>query len=147
MKRTDKYLYLANGRLHRSLFGAINEKGEVKIVKDNQVLTKMNEKRAEALGYIARKIKALDDRNLVSCVYLYGSVARGAAHEMSDLDIFIVLKDNDFTAEECRKFRMENSSFNNIDIDIHFENRNIFSKSNSTYHTNIKKEGLELWTA
>ena len=39
MKRTDQYLYLANGRLHRSLFGAINEKGEVKIVKDNQVLT------------------------------------------------------------------------------------------------------------
>ena len=39
MKRTDLYLYLANGRLHRSLFGAINEKGEVKIVKDNQVLT------------------------------------------------------------------------------------------------------------
>ena len=38
MKRTDQYLYLANGRLHRSLFGAINEKGEVKIVKDNQVL-------------------------------------------------------------------------------------------------------------
>ena len=37
MKRTDQYLYLANGRLHRSLFGAINEK--VKIVKDNQVLT------------------------------------------------------------------------------------------------------------
>ena len=34
MKRTDQYLYLANGRLHRSLFGAINEKGEVKIVKD-----------------------------------------------------------------------------------------------------------------
>ena len=42
MKRTDQYLYLANGRLHRSLFGAINEKGEVKIVKDNQVLTRMN---------------------------------------------------------------------------------------------------------
>lgn len=39
MKRTDQYLYLANGRLHRSLFGAINEKGKVKIVKDNQVLT------------------------------------------------------------------------------------------------------------
>lgn len=39
MKRTDQYLYLANGRLHRSLFGATNEKGEVKIVKDNQVLT------------------------------------------------------------------------------------------------------------
>lgn len=39
MKRTDQYLYLANGRLHRSLFGAINEKGEVKIVKDNPVLT------------------------------------------------------------------------------------------------------------
>ena len=39
MKRTAQYLYLANGRLHRSLFGAINEKGEVKIVKDNQVLT------------------------------------------------------------------------------------------------------------
>lgn len=39
MKRTNQYLYLANGRLHRSLFGAINEKGEVKIVKDNQVLT------------------------------------------------------------------------------------------------------------
>ena len=39
MKRTDQYLYLASGRLHRSLFGAINEKGEVKIVKDNQVLT------------------------------------------------------------------------------------------------------------
>ena len=39
MKRTDQYLYLANGILHRSLFGAINEKGEVKIVKDNQVLT------------------------------------------------------------------------------------------------------------
>ena len=39
VKRTDQYLYLANGRLHRSLFGAINEKGEVKIVKDNQVLT------------------------------------------------------------------------------------------------------------
>lgn len=38
MKRTDQYLYLVNGRLHRSLFGAINEKGEVKIVKDNQVL-------------------------------------------------------------------------------------------------------------
>ena len=38
MKRTDQYLYLANGRLHRSLFGAINEKGEVKIVKENQVL-------------------------------------------------------------------------------------------------------------
>ena len=39
MKRTDQYLYLANGRLHRSLFGAINEKGEVQLVKDNQVLT------------------------------------------------------------------------------------------------------------
>ena len=49
MKRNDKYLYIANGRLHRSLFGAINEKGEVKIVKDNQVLTKMNEKQAKAL--------------------------------------------------------------------------------------------------
>ena len=47
MKRTDQYLYLANGRLHRSLFGAINEKGEVKIVKDNQVLTRMNEKQAK----------------------------------------------------------------------------------------------------
>ena len=56
MKRTDQYLYLANGRLHRSLFGAINEKGEVKIVKDNQVLTRMNEKQAKALGNIARKI-------------------------------------------------------------------------------------------
>ena len=48
MKRRDQYLYLANGRLHRSLFGAINEKGEVKIVKDNQVLTRMNEKQAKA---------------------------------------------------------------------------------------------------
>ena len=66
---------------------------------------------------------------------------------MSDLDIFIVLNDNDLTPEECRKFRIENSSFTDIDIDIHFENRNIFLKSNSTYHTNIKKEGLELWTA
>lgn len=71
--------------------------------------------------------------------YLYGSVARGSAHGMSDLDIFIVLNDNDLTAEECRKFRIENSSFN--DIDIHFENRNIFLKSNSTCHTNIKKRG------
>ena len=147
MKRTDQYLYLANGRLHRSLFGAINEKGEVKIVKDNQVLTKMNEKQAEALGYIAKKIKELDNQKLISAVYLYGSVARGSAHGMSDLDIFIVLNDNDLTPEECRKFRIENSSFNDIDIDIHFENRNIFLKSNSTYHTNIKKEGLELWTA
>ncbi|MSU81538.1 nucleotidyltransferase domain-containing protein [Anaerobutyricum soehngenii] len=146
VKRTDQYLYLANGRLHRSLFGAINEKGEVKIVKDNQVLTKLNEKQAKALGHIARKIKELDNQKLVSAVYLYGSVARGSAHGMSDLDIFIVLNDNDLTAEECRKFRIENSSFNDIDIDIHFENRNIFLKSNSTYHTNIKKEGLELWT-
>ena len=63
MKRTDQYLYLANGRLHRSLFGAINEKGEVKIVKDNQVLTRMNEKQAKALGNIARKIKELDNQN------------------------------------------------------------------------------------
>ena len=63
MKRTDQYLYLANGRLHRSLFGAINEKGEVKIVKDNQVLTRMNEKQAKALGNIARKIKELDNKN------------------------------------------------------------------------------------
>ena len=136
MKRTDQYLYLANGRLHRSLFGAINEKGEVKIVKDNQVLTRMNEKQAKALGNIARKIKELDNQKSISAVYLYGSVARGSAHGMSDL-----------TPEECRKFRIENSSFNDIDIDIHFENRNIFLKSNSTYHTNIKKEGLELWTA
>mgnify|MGYP000757577121 CR=1 FL=1 len=37
MKRTDQYLYLANGRLHRSLFGAINEKGEVKIVKEKKL--------------------------------------------------------------------------------------------------------------
>ena len=147
MKRTDQYLYLANGRLHRSLFGAINEKGEVKIVKDNQVLTRMNEKQAKALGNIARKIKELDNQKSISAVYLYGSVARGSAHGMSDLDIFIVLNDNDLTPEECRKFRIENSSFNDIDIDIHFENRNIFLKSNSTYHTNIKKEGLELWTA
>ena len=58
-----------------------------------------------------------------------------------------ILKDIDLSREECRKFRIENSSFNDIDIDIHFENRNIFLKSNSTYHTNIKKEGLELWTA
>ena len=145
MKRTDQYLYLANGRLHRSLFGAINEKGEVKIVKDNQVLTRMNEKQAKALGNIARKIKELDNQKSISAVYLYGSVARGSAHGMSDLDIFIVLNDNDLTPEECRKFRIENSSFNDIDIDIHFEN--IFLKSNSTYHTNIKKEGLELWTA
>ena len=137
MKRTDQYLYLANGRLHRSLFGAINEKGEVKIVKDNQVLTRMNEKQAKALGNIARKIKELDNQKSISAVYLYGSVARGSAHGMSD----------DLTPEECRKFRIENSSFNDIDIDIHFENRNIFLKSNSTYHTNIKKEGLELWTA
>ena len=137
MKRTDQYLYLANGRLHRSLFGAINEKGEVK----------MNEKQAKALGNIARKIKELDNQKSISAVYLYGSVARGSAHGMSDLDIFIVLNDNDLTPEECRKFRIENSSFNDIDIDIHFENRNIFLKSNSTYHTNIKKEGLELWTA
>lgn len=63
MKRTDRYLYLANGRLHRSLFGAINEKGEVKIVKDNQVLTRMNEKQAKALGNIARKIKELTIKN------------------------------------------------------------------------------------
>ena len=139
--------HLANGRLHRSLFGAINEKGEVKIVKDNQVLTRMNEKQAKALGNIARKIKELDNQKSISAVYLYGSVARGSAHGMSDLDIFIVLNDNDLTPEECRKFRIENSSFNDIDIDIHFENRNIFLKSNSTYHTNIKKEGLELWTA
>ena len=145
MKRTDQYLYLANGRLHRSLFGAINEKGEVKIVKDNQVLTRMNEKQAKVLGNIARKIKELDNQKSISAVYLYGSVARGSAHGMSDLDIFIVLNDNDLTPEECRKFRIENSSLN--DIDIHFENRNIFLKSNSTYHTNIKKEGLELWTA
>ena len=75
MKRTDQYLYLANGRLHRSLFGAINEKGEVKIVKDNQVLTRMNEKQAKALGNIARKIKELDNQKSISAVYLYGSVA------------------------------------------------------------------------
>ena len=85
MKRTDQYLYLANGRLHRSLFGAINEKGEVKIVKDNQVLTRMNEKQAKALGNIARKIKELDNQKSISAVYLYGSVARGSAHGMSDL--------------------------------------------------------------
>ena len=121
MKRTDQYLYLANGRLHRSLFGAINEKGGVKIVKDNQVLTRMNEKQAKALGNIARKIKELDNQKSISAVYLYGSVARGSAHGMSDLDIFIVLNDNDLTPEECRKFRIENSSFNDIDIDIHFE--------------------------
>jgi len=111
------------------------------------VLTRMNEKQAKALGNIARKIKELDNQKSISAVYLYGSVARGSAHGMSDLDIFIVLNDNDLTPEECRKFRIENSSFNDIDIDIHFENRNIFLKSNSTYHTNIKKEGLELWTA
>ena len=107
IKRTDQYLYLANGRLHRSLFGAINEKGEVKIVKDNQVLTRMNEKQAKALGNIARKIKELDNQKSISAVYLYGSVARGSAHGMSDLDIFIVLNDNDLTPEECRKFRIE----------------------------------------
>ena len=138
VKRTDQYLYY----LVQSM-----KKGEVKIVKDNQVLTRMNEKQAKALGNIARKIKELDNQKSISAVYLYGSVARGSAHGMSDLDIFIVLNDNDLTPEECRKFRIENSSFNDIDIDIHFENRNIFLKSNSTYHTNIKKEGLELWTA
>ena len=42
MKRTEQYLYLAKGKLHRSLFGAISEDGEIKIVKDNQVLTRMN---------------------------------------------------------------------------------------------------------
>ena len=31
MKRTDQYLYLANGRLHRSLFGAINEKEKLRL--------------------------------------------------------------------------------------------------------------------
>ena len=38
MKRTDQYLYLANGRLHRSLFGAINEKGEVKMRENGRNL-------------------------------------------------------------------------------------------------------------
>lgn len=55
MKRTDQYLYLANGRLHRSLFGAINEKGEVKIVKDNQVLTRMNEEASESVREYSKK--------------------------------------------------------------------------------------------
>jgi len=38
MKRTDQYLYLANGRLHRSLFGAINEKGLKNWTIKNQYL-------------------------------------------------------------------------------------------------------------
>ena len=77
MKRTDQYLYLANGRLHRSLFGAINEKGEVKIVKDNQVLTRMNEKQAKALGNIARKIKELDNQKLL---YIFMEVLPEGLH-------------------------------------------------------------------
>lgn len=147
MKRTEQYLYLAKGRLHRSLFGAISEAGDIKIVKDNQVLTKMNRNQAEALAFIAKKIHQLDEKQSVCGVYLYGSVARGSSNRTSDLDIFIVLKDGKLTAEECRKFRTENNCFNDIDIDIHFEDNDIFLKSDTTYHTNIKKEGLELWTA
>lgn len=147
MKRTEQYLYLVKGRLHRSLFGAISEAGEIKIVKDNQILTRMSRNQAEALAFIAKKIHQLDEQKSICGVYLYGSVARGDSNRTSDLDIFIVLKDSKLTAEECRRFRMENSCFNNIDIDIHFEDNDIFSKSDTTYHTNIKKEGLELWTA
>ena len=77
MKRTDQYLYLANGRLHRSLFGAINEKGEVKIVKDNQVLTRMNEKQAKALGNIARKNWTIKNQYLL---YIFMEVLPEGLH-------------------------------------------------------------------
>ncbi len=79
---------------------------------------------------------------------LYGSYARGKAHEQSDIDFLVVLKDSKIQyGAEIRSMSTTISGLNNdfnIYISSHPTTLNNYQHSMLKYYQNIRTEGIEV---
>lgn len=91
-------------------------------------------------------------------IFLYGSVARGEAHEHSDVDVLIVVSDeserepSDREDESVREIVRDHASSIAFDVMIEYdvcisktlETKQVFDQEdNSRFLTNVKREGQE----
>lgn len=88
--------------------------------------------------------------SFIDAVYVYGSCARKDQHYGSDVDLFIVFKE-DF---DSKKYHNELISLSNMiqpessdypEVDAKFEIGNNWKYAKDLYYSNIRKEGINIW--
>ena len=89
----------------------------------------------------------------INKIYLYGSCARNEQTFYSDIDLFIVLKEN-INDDEFWKVKSVLSgecmlcvsdAANDADIDIHYTKNNEWYSANDFFYEQIRKDCILLW--
>ena len=136
----------------------LNSFNECKILDVNQYFQgglkmKNSQKHEEALLYTLNFLKQLP---YIEEIWLYGSYARKNFRNDSDIDLYVVLKQEFNTPKLKRFIRSESVSESSElpEVDIHFgskkisefkEKKDYFDMSEYIYISNIKKDGILLW--
>lgn len=107
-----------------------------------------NEKLNRLLPEIEKKIRDLFGEKVLKII-LFGSYARGDYDPESDVDIFVLLKDNDL--RKYRKIRVkvitEFLGKHDILLSIRLSNEDTFKryKEISPFYQNVMREGISLY--
>lgn len=143
MQRSKEFQFLIGNHLHNSLIAAVEENSNtsISIVKNSRIVTTIPKAKANDL---AKAIIALNDNygDKVVGVILHGSYAVNKAREDSDIDVFVLVKE-EIKQNELWKFKALLAD----SIDIHFSTVDYFWNVNSTIHQNIMRKGLLLWVS
>lgn len=146
MQRSKEFQFLVETHLHNSFIAAAEDSAastnsDISIVKDNHIITSIPRQKAEDL---AKTITSLSDsyNDKVVGVILHGSYAINKARENSDIDLFVLIKE-ELNVSEVREFKATLAD----SIDIHFSTVDYFWNTNSTMHQNIMRKGLLMWVS
>ena len=103
-----------------------------------------------ALSYALDALRKSSISAYVKYVYLYGSCARSQARYDSDVDLFLVLRDDlpiSEHREELRKIKSKvmSDDIDDPEVDLKIVIGDAWETSNMLYYQNIRKEGIGVW--
>jgi len=98
-----------------------------------------------------RQAKKINTFNQIETFILFGSCARGDAHEKSDVDILVVgenlTDDTLFALYDCALYPGWEKDENTVDNDVFVSNRDYFNahKNNvGSFHWRVAKDGVDI---
>ena len=143
MQRSKEFQFLIGNHLHNSFIAATEEdnNADISIVKNNWIITTLPKSKATDL---AKTIISLNDSygDKVVGVILHGSYAINKANKNSDIDLFVLMKEEQ-DLSELRKFK----ALLPDSIDINFSTVDYFWNVKDPMNRNIMRKGLLLWVS